>query len=99
MRDDLGAPPLFAKRAFGQVRGPDLLLMPLGHFQMIETGLGLIEQTPTGFRKLALIRRHNLVAPFFRFLPRWCIPHVHDQRFALRPRCGRDFLLEVAPDT
>lgn len=50
----LGPPAFFHKGPFRQVRGPHLLLVPGGQRQMIEIGLRIIEQTPTGFGKVPL---------------------------------------------
>src|SRR6266545_2392292 len=63
MRNDLGAAPLFDKRALRQVRRAHVLLMPLGDEEVIEAGRGIVEQAPTRFRKLALITAHAGLPP------------------------------------
>jgi hypothetical protein len=59
MWDDLGSPPLLHKRPFHQIRGTNILLMAPGDGKMVQTRVRAIEQTATGFRKLALIPLHD----------------------------------------
>ena len=55
MGNDFGASPLLFKGALCQVRGPHILAMTRGHLEMIETGLGIILQTPARLREGGLI--------------------------------------------
>ena len=50
--------------------------MPLGNVEMIETGLGIIEQAATRFGKLTLIARHDRVASVLSLLARGRIATV-----------------------
>ena len=97
MRQDLGPPSLFDKRAFGPGRGPDIGLRARGDGQLLEPGLGISEQPPPGCRKLPLLRRPPLGAPFFRVLPPRPLTHLPDHRCELRPGCGRNLLVERRP--
>jgi hypothetical protein len=70
----LGPAPFLDNGALGEVGRAHILLMALGHFEMIETRLGVIKQAAARFRKLALIEGHYLIAPFFCFRTRVRIP-------------------------
>jgi hypothetical protein len=60
--------------------------MALGNRKVIKTGLGIIEQTPTRFGKLALILRHASVSSFLGLRARGRIPQSDDQGLELGPR-------------
>jgi len=42
--------------------------MAVRNFELIETGLGIIQQTPTGLGQFPLLERHKLVPPFLGLL-------------------------------
>src|SRR6266508_2535764 len=80
MRDDLGPPALLHKRPLGEVGGAHVLLMAVRDGEVIETGLRIVPQTATRFGKLALIARHDRLAPLPGRLARGRIAHIDHQR-------------------
>jgi hypothetical protein len=71
--------------------------MTVRDFEMIETGLGIIEQAAARLGKLALIERYDLVAPFFRLLMRERIAHIGHESLESGPNLLGYFLFEVLP--
>jgi hypothetical protein len=69
--------------------------MALGDVERIEAGLGIVQQTATGFGKIALVTAHPRVPPLLCGCHGRGIPHIHPQGFELRPRRGGHLLLEI----
>ena len=95
MRNDFGPTPFLCKGPFRQVRRAHILAMPCGHLQVIETGLGIVLQTPARLWEGIVIRRQQGLLTALTFLKRRRIPHVGDQGFAGRPRLRGHLLVEM----